>query len=148
MKHLGKILLTIFSSCGSFLIQALGGWDKQLQTLIIFMVIDFITGLIVALVFHKSGKTQTGAGSSLACFLGIVKKVCMLLLIIIAQQVDNLMNLDFTRTTLVLFLIANEGLSILENFGLMGFDKIMPEFLKNALEVLKDKSGRGGTNES
>ena len=116
----------------------LGGVDSLLIALVAFMVVDYITGLAVALIFHKSKKTDGGGASSKEGFKGIVKKVCILLLVGLAHEVDVLMGADYIRAITVTFFIANEGLSVLENLGLM--DIKYPTFLTRALEILRDKA--------
>jgi toxin secretion/phage lysis holin len=106
------------------------------------MAVDYITGMAVALVFHKSKKTQGGGASSKEGFKGIVKKICMLLLVGLAHELDVLMGTDYVRATAILFFTGNEGLSVLENMGLMGIR--YPAFLEKALEALKDENGGDG----
>lgn len=127
----------MLSAVGGFFAQLMGGWDALLQVLLIIMAVDVITGWIVAGFFHTSQKSETGALNSLAGFRGLVKKFSVLLLILVAAQLDLLLGGSFSRTAVILFFAGNEGLSILENLGLMGVE--YPKFLKNALEALKDK---------
>ena len=117
----------------------------MLTALIAFMVVDYITGLVVAFVFHKSTKTKNGGASSLAGFKGIIKKMCILLLVGLAPKLDYIMGVDHIRALSILFFIGNEGLSVLENVGLMGVP--YPEFLKKALEAIKDNGNRGAEDE-
>lgn len=126
---------------GSFLVNLLGGWDVTLQVLIGFMAVDYITGLLVAGVFHQSGKSESGTLSSKAGFKGLVRKGGILLLVALAVLLDRVTGQDFVRMAICLFFIANEGLSILENLGLMGVP--YPAFLKNMLEALKKDSDSG-----
>ncbi len=131
--------LTVMAGIGTTIATFMGGWDMALQTLLIFMALDYISGLTVALVFKKSGKTESGAASSNASFKGIIKKVFMLVLVIVAVCLDNMLGTpNVARTALILFLVGNEGLSILENLGLMGVP--FPTFVKNALAMLKEKN--------
>ena len=124
----------------------LGGVDSLLIALVAFMVVDYITGLAVALIFHKSKKTDGGGASSKEGFKGIVKKVCILLLVGLAHEVDVLMGADYIRAITVTFFIANEGLSVLENLGLM--DIKYPTFLTRALEILRDKAEGEGNDDT
>ena len=140
-----NVILIILSAMGSFMAEHLGGVDKMLTALIAFMVVDYITGFAVAFVFHKSTKTKNGGASSLAGFKGIVKKMCILLLVGLAHELDYIMGVDYIRALAILFFVGNEGLSVLENVGLMGVP--YPEFLKKALEAIKDKGNRGDVNE-
>ena len=130
-------VLIAVSVIGGFFVDFLGGVDAILKALIIFMIVDYITGLMVAFVFHKSRKTKGGGASSKEGFKGIVKKMCILLLVGLSHELDLIMKVDYIRATTVIFFLANEGLSVLENVGLM--DIHYPQFLKKALEVLKEK---------
>lgn len=130
-------VLIAVSVIGGFFVDFLGGVDTILKALIVFMIVDYITGLMVAFVFHKSRKTKGGGASSKESFKGIVKKMCILLLVGLSHELDLIMGVDYIRATTVIFFLANEGLSVLENVGLM--DIRYPQFLKKALEVLKEK---------
>jgi toxin secretion/phage lysis holin len=128
-------ILAALAASGGFLSNMLGGWDMLLQVLIVIMAVDVITGWMVAGVFHKSPKTETGALDSKIGFKGLFKKFSVLLLILVAAQLDKAIGGSFSRTAVILFFCGNEGLSILENLALMGIE--YPAFLKNALEALK-----------
>ena len=134
-----NVILFTISAIGSFIVNFLGGVDAVLIALILFMAVDYITGMAVAFIFHKSKKTAGGGASSKECLKGIIKKLCMLLLVGLAHELDIIMGVDYTRTMAILFLIGNEGLSVLENMGLMGVT--YPAFLIKALETLKDENG-------
>lgn len=127
------------SAIGGVFVVLFGGWDSSLQTLIICMGVDFLTGIIVSSVFKKSTKTETGAYASSIGFKGLMKKMVMLLAVLLAVQVDILTQSGgYTRTAVILFFIANEGLSIIENMGLMGIP--LPDIMKNAFDALKKKT--------
>ena len=130
--------LTVFAACGTAVSNAMGGWDDSLTTLVIFMAADYVAGLVVAGVFRASAKSRGGGLDSRICFEGIVKKAACLLLVLIGARLDAMAGDGTTvRTMVVLFLLGNEGLSILENLGLMGVP--YPQRLKNALDMLKSK---------
>lgn len=131
---------------GSAVSSAFGGWDGFLQILIAMMVCDYITGILVAGVWKRSGKTKNGALSSSVGFKGIVKKCMILMLVWLAVMMDNAMGVHVARTAVCLFFIGNEGLSLLENIGLMGVP--YPAFLKNALEHLKQRGDEGKEEET
>ena len=135
-----NIILAVCAAIGGFFVEFLGGVDGALKTLIIFMAVDYITGLAVAFIFHKSQKTKNGGASSKEGFRGIVKKLCIILLVGLAHEIDVVMGVDYMRATAILFFIGNEGLSVLENVGLMGVK--YPEFIKKALEVMRDKGDK------
>lgn len=129
---------------GTVVTTLLGGWDTAIQTLVLFMAVDYVTGLLVAGVFGTSGKSEDGSLNSAACFQGICKKVAQLLAVLVAARLDLIMGETWARTAVIFFFLGNEGLSILENLGLMGIE--YPESIKNALSVLKDQgedSGQG-----
>lgn len=139
-----NIFLGIFAAIGGIFSQLVGGFDKMLYILIIFMVTDYISGMLVALVFRKSTKTKGGGASSSVGFKGIVKKICMLMLVVIGAQVDKAMGTSCMRYMVICFFVGNEGLSILENATLMGIP--LPEKLKTALEILKNNDDKEGYN--
>ena len=123
---------------GAAIASLYGGWDAALQTLIIFMAIDYITGLIVAGVFHTSPKSRTGALESRAGWKGLIRKGETLLIVLVACHLDTVMGSNFIRDATVIAFIANETLSIIENAGLMGVP--IPKALTGAIEILKQKS--------
>lgn len=135
-----NIVLILIASVGGVISSLLGGWDKLLKGLCICMVIDFLTGLILAFIFHKSQKAKNGCGCSNEIFKGLAKKICILFLVALCVCVDNMTNAHYIRNTAILFFIGNEGLSIIENTGQMGVP--YPEFIKKALEALKDKGDK------
>lgn len=108
-----------------------------MTTLLIFMAIDFITGLLVAGAFKKSKKTKNGALESSIGFKGITKKIIILLLVLVGYRLDLLFGSDYIRTALVIAFICNETISITENAGLMGIP--IPKPIKNAIDILKSK---------
>lgn len=126
---------------GIFASAWLGGTDKMLLALLCAMAVDYITGLTVAGIFKRSPKTEGGGLESRAGLKGLIRKVGMLALIIVAVQLDNMAGTEIARSFTIMFLFANEGISVLENLALMGVP--MPPFLKKAFEVMKEKSGEG-----
>ena len=123
---------------GSTIAQLLGGWDMALQTLIIFMMVDYITGLIVAGVFKRSKKTDTGALESRAGWKGLCRKGVTLLVVLVAARLDLLIGTNFIRDAVVIGYVVNEALSIFENVGLMGVP--VGKVLTNAIDILKKKA--------
>lgn len=122
---------------GSAIAAALGGWDTALQTLLIFMGVDYLSGLVLAGVFHKSNKSESGSLESLAGWKGLARKCGTLLLVLIAHMLDLLTGTEFIRDAVILFFVSNEALSIIENAGLMGVP--IPKVLSDAIEVLNRK---------
>ena len=123
---------------GSGIASIFGGWDAALITLLIFMGVDYFTGLLVAGVFHKSPKTEGGGLESRAGWKGLVRKGVVLLIVLVAARLDLLIGDGcFIRDAVVIAFVVNETLSIIENAGLMGVP--VPEVLTRAIEVLKKK---------
>lgn len=122
---------------GGFLSSLFGGWSNDLTTLIIFMAVDFVTGLIAAAI-GKSKKTENGGLSSSVGWLGLAKKCMTLLLVLVAHRLDVTLGVDWVKTTVVVAFIVNETISIIENAGLLGIP--MPSVLKKAVELLKGKA--------
>ena len=123
---------------GSFIASLFGGWDAALVTLIIFMGVDYLTGLIVAGVFHNSEKTETGTLESRAGWKGLCRKGVSLLVVLVACRLDLVIGSNFIRDSVVIAFIANETLSIVENAGLMGIP--IPAVIARAIDVLKKKA--------
>ena len=115
-----------------------GGWTAGMTTLVLFMCIDYLSGLIVAGVFKKSNKTESGALESKAGWKGLARKCMTLLFVLIAYRLDLLLNTAYIRDAVVIGFCANELISIVENAGLMGLP--LPGVIKKALEVLKNKA--------
>lgn len=132
-----KTILFVLGVVGGAISSYLGGWDTALQTLIIFMALDYITGLIVAGVFHKSTKSESGALESRAGFKGLCRKGVALLIVLMGCQLDLMAGTDFIRDTCVIAFVTNEALSIIENAGLMGVP--VPEVITKGIEILKSK---------
>lgn len=133
-----KGLCTMIGIAGSFTASLFGGFDAALFTLMLFMGIDYISGLIVAGIFHKSTKTKNGALESRAGWKGLCRKGMTLIIVLIAARLDLLMGSTYVRDAVCLAFIANETISIIENAGIMGVP--IPTVLTKAIEVLKEKS--------
>lgn len=123
---------------GSFIARLFGGWDSALVTLVIFMAVDYISGLIVAGVFHKSKKSENGALESKAGWKGLCKKGMTILFVLIAYRLDLALGLNFIRNTVIIGFMANELISIVENAGLMGLP--LPAVLSKAIDILTQKA--------
>lgn len=134
--------LTLIGVIGSFLTSLLGGWDTALQTLLLFMAIDYIMGLTVAGVFRKSSKTDTGALESLAGWKGLIKKGVTLGIVMIGVQLDILMGMEVIRYGVIIAFVSNELISIIENAGLMGVH--IPSPIMKVLDMLKDETKGAG----
>ena len=123
---------------GTCVASIFGGWSSDLKTLLILMLIDYIMGIIIAGVFKKSTKSKNGALSSEAGLRGIIKKCGALVCVIVAVQVDGMLQVDYIRTLVIVALVVNELISIVENLGIMGVP--VPKPLLKAIDILKNKS--------
>lgn len=133
-----NMIFTVIGMIGSAIASFFGGWSAGLTTLLIFMAIDYISGLIVAGVFHRSPKSEGGALESRAGWKGLVRKGMTLLIVLIGCRLDILLGIMYIRDALIIAFILNELLSIIENAGLMGIH--IPKVLENAIELLREKS--------
>lgn len=133
-----NIICGIIGIIGGFIANAFGGWSAALTTLLIFMGVDYLSGLILAGVFHASPKSEDGTLESYAGWKGLVRKGMTLLIVLIGARLDLLIGVNYIRDAMVIAFCVNELLSIIENMGLMGVP--MPEILTNAIEMLKSKS--------
>ena len=136
MTNIKAIILTGIGIIGGWIANLLGGWTSDMITLGIFMTIDFVTGLIVAGVFKKSNKSDSGAYNSKAGWKGLCKKGITLCFVIIAHRLDIELGVNYIRTATIVGFMANEAMSIIENAGLMGVP--MPRVIIKAVEVLKE----------
>ena len=130
---------------GGFIASLFGGWDAALTTLLIFMGVDYVTGLIVAGVFHGSQKSTDGALESRAGWKGLCRKGTTLLVVLVAYRLDLVTGSTFIRDTAIIAFIANETISIIENAGLMGVP--IPAVVAKAIDILKQKA-EGDANTS
>ena len=137
ISTLKVFVCTVFGIIGSFIARLFGGWTEDMITLVIFMTVDFVTGLIVAGVFHKSSKSEGGSLNSRAGWKGLCKKCVTLLFVLVAHRLDVSLATDYIRTATIIGFIANEVISIVENAGLMGIP--LPEAITKAIEILKNK---------
>ena len=131
-----SLICAVAGAAGGIITYFIGGWTMDVITLFIFMLIDFLMGLIVAVVFHKSKKTENGALSSKESFKGLCKKVVIMLLVGVGHMLDLYMNINFIRSGVIIGFMVNELISIVENAGLMG---ITSPIISEAIEILKKK---------
>jgi toxin secretion/phage lysis holin len=122
---------------GSIIASVFGGWDTGLITLLIFMGIDYFSGLVVAGVFHKSNKTESGVLESKAGWKGLCRKCMTLLFVLIAYRLDLAIGVDYIRNAVIIGFMANELISIVENAGLMGLP--LPDAINKAIDVLTEQ---------
>lgn len=129
------IICTISGAAASAVALLFGGWNQALATLLLFMVIDYISGLIVAGVFKRSNKTKSGALESKAGFKGLCRKCMVLVFVLIGARLDMLLHMSYIRDAVVIGFAVNELLSIMENAGLMGIP--LPKALSEAVDILQ-----------
>ena len=134
-------LLAVLSIIGSFIAGLFGGWDTGLETLLLFMAVDYVTGVIVAAFFKKSGKSKSGALDSKAGWLGLMRKVSTLFMVLVAYRLDMLVGTNYIRDLVIIGFCANELLSIIENCGKMNLP--LPPVLIKAVETLQSKGDKG-----
>lgn len=132
-----ETLCTMLGLLGSALCWAFGGWDASLMALVVCMSVDYISGSLVALVFHNSRKSESGSYNSAYGLKGLCKKCMMLLFVVAAVQADNLLGSDYVRDAVCIGFCSNEILSIVENLGLAGVP--MPQAVVKALEQLQNR---------
>ena len=132
MKEFWNVIQAIFAAVGGWLGYFLGGCDGLLYALIAFVVIDYLTGVMCAVIDHKL--------SSEVGFKGIFKKVLIFLLVGIGHILDTQVigTGSVLRTAVIFFYISNEGVSLIENAAHLGLP--IPEKLKAVLEQLHDRA--------
>ena len=135
---LKDLFVAVIGAIGAFIARLFGGWDAAMTTLVIFMGIDYLMGLIVAGIFKRSGKSENGALDSRAGFKGLLKKSVILLVALVAYRLDLVLGSTFIKDAVIIGYIANETISIIENAGLMGIP--IPDVIKKAIDILKKKS--------
>ena len=129
---------TIFGIIGGLLSYLVGGFDTPLMALITCMAIDYCTGLLVAGVFHNSPKTAGGGLDSRVGWKGLARKFVTLLIVVIANLMDQMLGLAYIRDAVIIGFCSNECISVLENAGHMGLP--IPKILMKAIEELSGKS--------
>lgn len=127
MKHLINDITSVILTTFVYLV---GGFDIAIQSLLIVIVIDYLTGIASA-IYNKELSSKIG-------FKGIIKKFCYLLVVALSVIIDNLLGQSgLIRSLVIYFFVANDGLSIIENMAEM--DVKLPQKLIDALEQIKKK---------
>lgn len=136
MKEFWNTVQMVFAAIGGWLGYFLGGCDGLLIALVVFVVVDYITGVMCAIADHKL--------SSAVGFKGICRKVLIFLLVGIANifDVQVIGSGSVLRTAVIFFYISNEGVSLVENAAHLGLP--VPDKLKDVLEQLHDRDGKEG----
>ena len=130
-------LCTLTGVLGGGLAFLFGPWTSDLTALTVCVAIDLMSGIALALLFHKSKKTPTGCYSSAYGFKGLCKKAMLLAVVAVGHQMDLVLSVDYIRTALCVGFLSNELISIAENSGLMGIP--LPRVLTQALDALHSK---------
>ena len=122
----------IFTAISTSIAYIFGGMDTMLSILIIFMITDFISGFTKAWALKEFNSSKF--------YIGGVKKLGILLIVAVAAQLDKFIHIDSValRTVAISYYIANEGFSILENWGQLGLP--LPKVLKDALAKLREEN--------
>lgn len=135
MKEVANTMQYVFATMGGALGAVMGGFDGFLYALIVFAVVDYMTGVMVG-ILNKELSSQIG-------FRGIFKKVVIFSLVAVAHIIDThvIQNGSVLRTTVIFFYLSNEGISILENAAFIGLP--IPKKMKDVLEQLKENENHG-----
>ena len=142
MTRIKEIMTAGVGALGGWVSWLYGGFGDAMSALIVFMALDYMTGLIVAGVFHKSSKSETGALESKAGWKGLCRKGVTIAIVMMAALLDRVIGTSYIKDAVIVGYIFNEGLSILENAALMGVP--YPKALKSALDLLNKKSEGAG----
>lgn len=133
-----KDIFCLVCACvSSAILYLVGDITMPFIILLIFMCTDYITGLILSGVFKKSKKTESGGLSSEIGFKGLIKKVCIIICVIVANMLDYVLKTNYIRNVVIISFITNEVISIIENLGLIGVK--IPKVITNAIDILKGK---------
>ena len=125
-----------------FLISVLGNlfgpMNVGMVTLISCMVFDYVTGVMIALIWKKSNKSENGGLSSKAGWKGLCRKFVIFVFVLIANRLDIIFETDYIRNAVIIGFIINEIISLIENAGIMGVP--LPKTLVSAVDMLKEKT--------
>ena len=134
-------ICSIIGAIGAAISSFFGGWSTGLTTLVFFMAVDYISGLVVAGVFHNSKKTDTGALESRAGWKGLCRKCMTFIYVLIAYRLDLAIGTNYIRDAVIIAFMVKELMSITENAGLMGLP--LPNAIKKAIDILQSKGKEG-----
>ena len=132
-----RIILGIIGSVGSMVAGLFGGWSTGLEVLCVFILVDFVTGILVGATGH-SKKSEAGGISSRVIWVGIMHKILELTMVIIGYELDQLIGANYIRDAVVIAYIVTETISIIENCGLIGVP--VPSIIMKVIDVLKNKN--------
>lgn len=137
MEKFKLLFITAFGAIGGFIAQLFGGWSNDMTTLLVFMGIDIVMGLMIAAIWQNSKKSLTGALNSVTMWKGLCRKGGSLLIVLVACRLDISLGTNYIRQAVIISLIVNESISIIENAGDMGIP--IPKVIIKAIDVLKQK---------
>lgn len=132
-----EYLCTAIGVIGGAVSALVGGWSEGMAVLITTMAIDYITGLMVAGIFHASPKSESGALESRAGWKGLCRKFVTLMIVVLAHGLDDVLNINYVKDAMIIGFVSNETISIIENAGLMGIP--MPPVINRAIDLLTAK---------
>lgn len=139
-----KLCFTLgVGALGAWIANLFGGWTLAMTTLLIFMCVDYVTGLIVAAA-GKSLKSTNGGLSSKVGLIGLAKKFMIMLMLLVACRLDMLIGTNYIKDMACIAFVLNELISITENVGLF-ID--LPPIFKKAIDILKSKTENDDDNE-
>lgn len=145
IMYLKEMICTVVGMVGAAISSAFGSMTTSLRVLVALMVIDYVTGLVCAGVFHKSAKSENGALDSNACWKGLVRKGMILTLVLVGHYLDIALEINYVKNFVCIAFTANEAVSITENAGLMGIP--VPKVIMNAIDILKEKGNENANGE-
>lgn len=137
MNKLLNVVSCIGGAIGSVIAGLFGGWSTGISVLCLFIVLDFITGIVGA-ALCKSEKSETGGINSKVIWVGILKKILELMMVVVGHQFDLLLGATYIRDAVVIAYIITETVSIIENAGLIGLP--IPPIITKVIDVLKNKN--------
>ena len=125
-------IMAVFSAIGAAFSFLVGGVDKLISALLVFVALDYVTGLLAA---WKTSTLDSKKG-----FEGIKRKVVMLLIVIMAHWIDaSIFGISTCRSMVIFAYLGNEGLSIIENLDRMGYGEYIPAFVREKLAQLRSE---------
>lgn len=128
---MNQIGFNLFSATlGAVATYAFGEWNELISLFLMAILVDYVTGIAASM------KEQRGLNSQVG-YWGLARKGLMLLVIMLAHRMDILMDTDLMMTGAIYFYLANEFISITENYGRLGLP--LPSFLKQMIQVLRGK---------
>lgn len=135
--NMKETICTVAGLIGSGIASVFGGWTSGMTTLIIFMSVDYVAGLVVAGIFRNSEKTKSGGLESRVGWKGICRKGMSLVIVLIAHRLDLAIGTNYFRDAAIIAIVANELISIVENAGLMGI--YIPPVIAKGIDILQRK---------